>query len=251
MRVKVPTGPQRSLRRPRFTESERPSVGAVIASCPLFSSLTPEEVGRLSEVSFMAFAERGDLIWRAGNPAQFAGVVASGCVKLTQGTPYGSEVAVEVVVPPMSFGAVAVVGDRRDALSAIAVANTWYLKVPCGILLDLYREDPAFRDQVFQSVLPRLRRAHVMMAALSEDRPDCRIATALLLLAETYGVRTSQGTVIQDTFNEQTLSELAAATLETTVQTIVSFEQAGVIRKSKTNLTILDMEPLYRKARLD
>jgi len=199
----------------------------------------------------MAFAERGDLIWRCGNPAQFAGVVAVGSVKLTQSTPYGSEVAVEVVGPPQSFGAVAAVGDRRDALSAIAVANTWYLKVPSSILLELYQENPSFRDQVFQSVLPRLRRAHVMIAALSEDRPESRVASALLLLADTHGMKTPDGIVIEDTFNEQTLSELAVTTLESTVQCLGCLEAAGAIKKSKTNLTIRNMEPLYRTARLD
>ena len=62
----------------------RPSNIAVIEACTMLNSLTADERMELASQSFMAFAERGEMIWAAGSPSEFSAVVGTGFIKMSK-----------------------------------------------------------------------------------------------------------------------------------------------------------------------
>ena len=212
----------------------------------MLNPLSSDERLNLSTSSFMAFAERGEMIWSAGSPSEFAAVVGTGFVKMTKTTVHGQEIAVELLGPGQALGILAAIEGRAFPLSAIAVTKTWYLKIPTRALLPIYQQSAGFKDSLVRGLGPRLRKAHDMMTRMSSGTVEERLAAVLFILADSYGARDSDGLHLQVPLTRQDLSEMAGTTVETTIRVMSRWQKQGVIRTDSRVIKILDEDLLAR-----
>jgi len=226
------------------TSPERPSKAAVINSCTLLNSLEEEALRRLTEVSHMAYAERGEPIWMAGAKAEFMAVVGVGFVKMTKSTPQGTEMAVELLGPSQAFGLMAAIEGRDFPLTAIAVTNTWYLKLPTREIQPIYARSSLLKDQVIRHIGPRLRKAHDMMSRLGSGKVEERIAAVLFILADSYGHETSDGVELDVPLTRADISEMAGTTTETAIRVLSRWQKDGIVATDRQMITILDQDAL-------
>lgn len=91
---------------------EKPSVLSVLVSCSALNTLDEQQREVLCNESFMAYAERGEMIWLAGSTMQFVAICGTGFIKMTRTTPKGSEVAVELLGPGQCLGLIAAIEGR-------------------------------------------------------------------------------------------------------------------------------------------
>jgi len=223
---------------------DRPSNISVIEACSLFNAVTSNQRQALAERSFMAFAERGESIWRAGTPAQIAAIAGVGFVKMTRSTPQGMEVAVELLGPGQVFGLLASIEGGIFPLTATAVTNCWYLKLPADIIRTTYEESNQFKDQMVRSISPRLRKAHEMMSRMSTGKVEQRIAATLLILVQSYGTETEEGMHIEVPLTRQDISEMAGTTVETTIRVMSRWQKEGLVTTRNQNITIVNPDAL-------
>ncbi len=223
---------------------DRPSNLAVIEACSLFNALIPEERRTLADASYVAYAERGEFIWVAGALSHFAAVVGTGFIKMTRTTPQGSEVAVELLGPGQAAGLLSAIEGRVYPLSAVAVTDVWYLKVPVPALLEVYRESAGLRDQVLRSLAPRLRKAHDMMARMSTCKVEHRIAAVLIILMLSYGEKIPEGTRLTVPLTRADLAEMAGTTVETAIRVMSRWQKEGVVSTDHQVITILKPQAL-------
>jgi CRP/FNR family transcriptional regulator, nitrogen oxide reductase regulator len=228
---------------------ERPSNAAVIESCTLLNALREDQRRDLIAHSFMAYAERGEAIWTAGQPSEYFAVVGAGFVKMTKSTASGQEVAMELLGPGQAFGLFAAIEGRAFPLAAIAVTNCWYLKIPMRLFLPIYTESNALKDALIRNLGPRLRKAHEMMSRLSSGRVEERVAAVLFILADSYGVRTDEGLQIGVPLTRQDIAEMAGTTVETTIRILSRWQKEGVVCTEKHLITILDEDELEEAVR--
>lgn len=221
-------------------QDTKPSIVHVLETCSLLNALTDEDRLALAEKSFLAFAERGEAIWLAGAPSHFVAIVGHGFVKMTKTTPHGSEIAMELLGPGHCFGLFAALEGRSFPLSAIAVTNTWYVKIPTRAMLEVYNKSSAFKDQTVRSLGPRLRRAHDMMARMSSGKVDQRIAAVLLILMDSYGHKTSGGVKIKVPLTRRDIAEMAGTTVETTIRVMSKWQKEGLVATDHQVITIND-----------
>lgn len=218
---------------------EKPSLLAVIEACSLMNALTQDERVRLAERSFMAYAQRSEAIWLAGAASEFFGVVGNGFVKMTRTTPQGAEVAVELLGPGQCFGLLAALEGRIFPLSAMAVTNCWYLKVPTRILLEMYKDNALLRDQMLRTIAPRLRRAHDMMARMSTGKVEQRVAAVLLILMDSYGRKGSLGGVrLTVPLTRQDIAEMAGTTVETCIRVMSRWQKSEIVTTDHQVITV-------------
>jgi CRP/FNR family transcriptional regulator len=220
--------------------TERPSKAAAIETCTLFNALTVEEKQTLVEGTFLAYAPRGETIWMAGAPSDYSAVVVTGFVKLTQTTPTGQEVAMELLGPGQAFGVLVAIEGRPFPLSAIAITSCWYLKIPTPVLMSIFRESNPFKEQIIRNLGPRLRRAHAMMSRLSTGSAEERIAAILFILADSYGLHEDATIRITVPLTRQEIGEMAGTTVETTIRVMSKWQKDGLLHTDRHVLTILD-----------
>ncbi|RYG26702.1 Crp/Fnr family transcriptional regulator [bacterium] len=223
---------------------ERPSNIAVVEACSMLNALSSEERQKIAGESFMAYAERGEMIFAAGAQSETVAIVGTGFVKMTKASAAGQEMAVELLGPGQGFGLLAAIEGRAYPLTAVAVTNCWYLKAPTRALLPMYRENGAFKDSIVRSLAPRLRKAHDMMLRLSSVRVEERLAAVLFILGDTYGVSEGGHVRISVPLTRQDVAEMAGTTVETTIRTFSRWQKSGILATDRQRLTILDEHAL-------
>ena len=223
---------------------EKPSILSSLEACSLLNALSEQERGILADQCHMAYAERGEIIWLSGAPSLNFAIVGAGFVKMTRTTPQGAEVAIELLGPGQCLGLLVAIEGREFPLSAIAVTNTWYVKIPTRAFMDLYNKNINLRDHILRGLAPRLRKAHDMMARMSTGRVEQRIAAVLLILADSYGEPTKDGLRIAVPLTRQDLSEMAGTTVETSIRVMSRLQKEGIISTDKQLISILDADSL-------
>lgn len=223
---------------------EKPAVNAVIKSCSILNALTAEEHDQLASHGFMAYADRGEVIWLAGSPSHTVCIVGSGFIKMTRSTPQGAEVAIELLGPGQCFGLLVAIEGREYPLTAVAVTKTWYLKIPTRSVMEIYASNVNLKDHILRTLGPRLRKAHDMMARMSMGRMEQRLAAVLLILMDSYGQPQKVGIRIEVPLTRQDLAEMAGTTVETAIRVMSKMQKEGVVKTDKQMITILDAASL-------
>lgn len=218
--------------------ADRPTKKSVLESCGLFRTITAEQLAQLAADSTIASADRGELIWLAGASPDTIAVLGTGFVKMTKNSPQGTEITVELVGPGHCIGVLAAIEGRDMPLNAVAITPVWYLKVPTRLLLNLYDEVSALKDQVVKSIGPRLRKAHEMMSRLSSGTVEERLAAVLFILAESYGKKNAEKIEISVPLTRQDLGEMAGTTVESTIRVMSKWQKEGVVSTAHQIITI-------------
>ena len=200
----------------------------------------------LLDAAILAFAERGECIWRAGDPSEYMGIVGDGFVKMVKCSSNGQESAMELLGPGQCFGMMAAIEGRAFPLSALAATNCWYVKIPTHFFLTVYHSNNRLKDQIVRSIGPRLRRAHEMISRFSSGKVDQRIAAVLFILADSFGVQKEGAVEIQVPLTRQDLGEMAGTTTETSIRILSRWQKEGLLKTDNRFMTILNERELGR-----
>ncbi|MBV6504312.1 MAG: hypothetical protein AKCLJLPJ_02432 [Fimbriimonadales bacterium] len=224
--------------------AKRPNHRDVLRQCEVLSSLSDEDFGLLEQNSYLAYAERGEVIWLSGATAEFIAIIGSGFVKLTKTSPHGHEVTVELLGPSQPAGIMAAIESHIYPLSALAVSNCWYLKIPTPLFLNVYEHNEKLKDMILKTLGPRLRRAYDMMTRLSSGKVEERVAAVLLILATSYGKPAETGTVLEVPLTRQDIAEMAGTTVETTIRVMSRWQKNGVLTTDHQVITLHCLQSL-------
>ncbi len=168
---------------------------------------------------------RGDVLYRAGDPAAVAFAVDTGLLTLTIASPTGRERIVGVVGPGDVLGALSpvsgVYAETAEALSVSVAVRA----------LDERRSDHA--DVLAEAAGVHLSR---LQNALEDvDLPvAARLARALVRLGERFGQRADDGTVrLTLPLTHEHLAALIGAARETTTLTLSELRQRGLVEGTR------------------
>lgn len=227
--------------------AEKPSVRSVLHSSTLLNALTEAQIEELAEVSRLAHAERGDVIWLDGASADFFGLLATGFVKMVKGCANGTDATLELMGPTQIFGLMGVVTGSGCPLSAVAVTDLWYLRIPKRAFLKIYGENLPIRDRLLRRTALRLHGMVDLMAKMSSGKVEERLAAILFILAESYGEREDGLLRLQVPLTRQELGEMAGTTVESTIRVMSRWQKQGIISSDRGTITVLD-EPALAMA---
>jgi len=187
----------------------------------------------------MAFAESGENIWFCGDSVAFFGVVSTGFVKMMREAPNGQEFPCEIIGPGQIFGMFCTIGGCGCPLTARAVCDTWYVRVPKTAFLPIFEESSPLKANVVSRSSILLREAYDMLARMTTGRVEERIAAVLLILAESYGTTTESGLRIDVPLTRQDIAEMAGVTVETAIRTLSKWRKDGLVLLEEATISAL------------
>jgi CRP-like cAMP-binding protein len=182
-----------------------------LANLPLFSDLREEDLRRLATGTTSLYAEKGETLFRRGDPCIGFHVVVYGQVKLGFTSAQGAEKVVEIIGPKQSFGEALMFLERPYIVFAQALADSMLLHVSKTAVFREIGADPLF--------------ARRMLAGLS------RRLHGLVSDVEAYSLRSGAQRVIGYLLREDFEGNAAERTLE------VTFPTTKNIIASRLNLT--------------
>jgi CRP/FNR family transcriptional regulator, cyclic AMP receptor protein len=204
-------------------------------------------LGRLPEVVLDALVrkgqlksyDRGDLIYRRGDPGDSLMVVIGGRVKLANTNVGGKEVALDFLGVGDILGETSALDGKERAVDAVALEASDIFVVYTRDLLPTLLEHPKALLEIIYVLCERTRAG----AAIIEDnslRMRARAARGLLRLARRRGRRSADGATLVLAISQEELGKHLGLSRANVNRQLGQLKLANLIRIDGTEISIID-----------
>jgi len=223
------------------------TVRSILRSSHLLRALSDDELDSLAVDCRMYRVEKSETIWTHGSTVDFFGLVGFGFVKMTKTTPTGTDVSLEIMGPGQTFGLLGVLTGDGCSLSAVALTDSVYVRIPKGAFEREYEGSGPLKDKLLRMTALRMHQKLDFMAMLSTGKVEERIAAVLFILAESYGELDGRLIRVGVPLTRQHIAELAGTTTESTIRTLSKWTHDGLLTTEHQFITIQDVPGLEAK----
>ena len=213
---------------------------------PLFQCLNAHERNLLAPVCRVVAYERGDEIFREGEPATELCFVVLGRVKVVKASPV-RDVILGLFGPGEPVGAVAVFEGKRFPASAVALEPSTILHFPEREFFATIDAHPEMTRRLLQGLMLRQFEISRRLADLAGP-VERRIARLFLALAERLGRPEGQALVIPLALTRQEIADLTSTTTETAIRVMSRWAKENVVATRPDGFALLDLDALRAAA---
>jgi CRP-like cAMP-binding protein len=219
-------------------------IDATLRASRLFGQLDDALLAELSRSAVRRRYARGDVIWRAGDPATSVTIIATGLVKICQPRGEKDSAIVGLFGPRESVGDVAVVSLGTYPADAIAASDVVELLcVDKAPVLAAMTRDVALSLAVNRSLVDHTTALREKIRIMTAGPVDERLAALLSHLAHRFGDELEDGSVVIPVSLSRTeLACLVGATVETVIRTMSRWQKEGAVSTTETGFVLHDPE---------
>jgi CRP-like cAMP-binding protein len=219
----------------------------LLAHLPLFGDIDAQALQRLAAGCELRRFERGDMVFRIGDPCPAFHVVVTGQVKLFVLSPDGHEKVIELVPPGQSFAEALMFLGRPCLVNAQALADSLLLSVARQAVQAEIERDPPFAMRMLAGLSRRLHGLVHDVQAVALKSGMQRVIGFLLNdrdadAADAAPPRTSFTVTLP--VSKATVASRLSLTPEYFSRVLRELEDAGLIAVDKRDIRILDAQRL-------
>jgi CRP/FNR family transcriptional regulator len=219
----------------------------VVARQPLFASLQESECRALVDRSVCRGTNRGETLFREGEPCRGLYLVVEGVVRTYRANADGQEQVFGVFGAGDSLGEVSLFDEGPYLASARVVESGRVLFLPFGEVYALYQTHPQVAHAVVRELSERVRSLAALVDRLALQDVSTRVAWAVLRHArECDALRTGAPFRLPRT-QEELAAELGT-TREGVSRALRTLRASGVIGQRGARIQVLDAPRLERLA---
>lgn len=211
---------------------------------PLLASLRRDDRQALAPLCRMRGYEKGEMIFREGDPADRIHFVHIGRVKIVKAAG-GRDIILEILGPGEPVGAVAVFERRPFPASAVTIEPSGILSIPEKDFFALLENRPEMMRPLLAGLTYRLMMVNKRLADLTGSSEQ-RAARLFLTLADRVGVRTASGVMVPLVLSRQEIADLIGTTVETAIRLMSRWQKESIVLTEKEGFLIPDPEALHR-----
>lgn len=209
----------------------------------------------LSEEDFSAFEERCEYLERdegfvfiqEGEVQKYTYFVLEGAVRIVLGTQDGVNVNFNDIQTDGWFGELSAIDKQERSATAFAMAPTVVAAVPSNVFLNLILDKRVVALKILRSMANALRRSNQKITTVSSFSGVQRVYMELMKLGEPSP--NGDGTwLIGNLPSHDFLAEGATTSKDTVARAMSQLFQAGVAKRERGKLRIMDREQLKRLA---
>ncbi len=212
-----------------------------VSSSPYFSGLEPAELETIGRLMSERNADKDEIIWLAGEPANELHFLVSGAVKLFFTSCEGKEQILKLLRPGESFGDIAVFDGDFHSFSAQTIVKSVFYTIRRTDLEDLLWQNPQFARNAIKVLAEKARHYMSLVEDLSFMNVDGRLAKILL---EQIGDRTNSQ---QFQLSRRELAAMVGTVRETVGRVLKSLEDEGIVSLDGRRILINDVGALREK----
>ncbi|MDQ7005811.1 MAG: Crp/Fnr family transcriptional regulator [Acidobacteriota bacterium] len=218
----------------------------VLGALPLFSRLSPDELGRLAALGGVQRYEKNQVIFNEGEPGVGFHVVLGGRVKVFKSSAEGREQILHIWTAGEIFGEVPVFAGGSYPASALALDAVRTFFLPRDGLLTFLRQRPELALKLLAALARRLHHFAGVIEDLSLREVPSRLAAYLLDL---HAVEKGAQPVVELEISRGQLASLLGTIPETLSRIFSRLAREGLLEPlSARRLRLLDPEALAQLA---
>lgn len=211
-------------------------------SIPLLAALRSEDREAVAPLCRLRGYDKGETIFREGEPADRIHFVHIGRVKIVKAAG-GRDLILEILGPGEPVGAVAVFERRPFPASAVTLEPSGILSIPEREFFTLLESRPEMMRRLLAGLTLRLMMVNKRMADLTGSA-EHRAARLFLTLGDRVGTATTGGLKIPLALSRQEIADLIGTTLETAIRLMSRWQKEGVVLTEKDGFLIPDVKVL-------
>lgn len=216
----------------------------LLACVPVFSTLVPGDLERISELAVPREFAPGQVVFREGDSSDTCYVVRSGRARAVREHSDGRVITLATFGPGDIFGELAMFEDERRSATVEAVEPTAVVAVLGPDMRRLMVEHPGISTRLVIALGRRLRETNERLARQSFQTVQSRVAAVLAELVVQERPQAAAGEDVLVTATQADLAQLAGSSRESASRFLAVLERAGVISQGRGRLTVHDGKAL-------
>ncbi len=216
----------------------------LLASVEVFSGLEPRELTEIAQVAVPRHFERGEVIFREGDPGDTCYVIRTGTVSIRRDHQDGRTLALAELRPGSIFGELSMFGAETRSATAEVLEPTTLVAILRRDMQRVVRSSPDIAFKMLSSLADRVRHANERLAQQSFQTVAGRVAGTLL---EQVGTRQAEGAAEHDVLVKATqaeIAQLAGTSRESASRFLATLEREGVVTLGRGKVVVHDPERL-------
>ncbi len=216
-----------------------------VKQVPIFSSLSNEEVCKISASITHREYRKGELLMHDGERSENIVIIHEGSAKAFKYTTDGREQILYVFTEGDFFGEQNLLTDRTATYSVEALHTVKTCMLSKSQFQNLLYEYPDIAVKIIAELGERMARLENAMQGMGVRNVDNRIGGILLEFAAKYGVEEKEGTLIQLPLSREGIANYLGVARETVSRKLGQLESDGIIRSvNNKSILILDKDAL-------
>lgn len=216
-----------------------------VKKVPIFSSLSSEEVGKISDLITHREYKKGEILMHDGERSENIVIVHEGSAKAFKYTTDGREQILYVFAEGDFFGEQNLLTDRTATYSVEALQTVKTCILSKSQFQTLLYQYPDIAVKIIAELGERMARLENAMQGMGVRNVDNRIGGILLEFATKYGVEEKEGILIQLPLSREGIANYLGVARETVSRKLGQLENEGIIRSvNNKSILILDKEAL-------
>lgn len=207
---------------------------------PFFARLSDDVLRKVARVLHQRTYSPGQVIVLEGEPCQAVYFVAQGLVRTRRISLEGREQVLAYLGPGESFGLVPAVDNGLNPATVDAVTDASLYIIPCQHFRQIMRHEQDVASAALLQLAAEVRRLSDMVEDLALHSVSTRLARFLLMQAEGAQPRRS--------WTQEEIAAQIGTVREVVGRTMRAFAAAGLIRRQRGRLVVVDRERLEREA---
>jgi CRP-like cAMP-binding protein len=208
-----------------------------IRATPLFRGLSAEDQKRLAALASLKNYERGDFLWRSGDPADLLTIIVKGRVKIVTHGDTGDTI-LELFEEGEPVGAIAVYNYMPYPASAVCMEPVVLLTLPRRDYFELLDRNPDFARAIIRELTKLVVAMARKLQEMRGQKVDARIAQLFLTLSERLGKEGKGGIEIPIHLTRQEIADLVGTTVESAIRVLSRWGREKIVISGENRFLI-------------
>jgi CRP-like cAMP-binding protein len=215
---------------------------ALVQQSALFANIAPFDCAQIVAAAQERNLSRRQTIFFVGDPIRQLWLLTSGCVKVTQVGPNGSEVILRINGPGEVIGAFGLSSRDSHCSTAQAIHPSKVLVWDVAVFESVSERFPILRRNMLRVLGERLQEMDERFREISTEKVAPRLSSQLGRLLLQVGRPVDGG--IEISLSREELAQLTGTTLFTVSRTLSRWEQQGIVKARREAVLICDSQAL-------
>lgn len=219
----------------------------LLAEIDVFAELSTSTLGHIADISNILTYQAGDILFEQGSQPSGLFILLEGTIILFRQSKEKSQI-LSIVAVKECFGGESTATAGPCPYTAKSITPVEALFINARDLTMLLEEDRDFLALYVSLIARRIRQLTSVVHRLAFHDVTSRVAGVLLTLAETNSEQTDAGLRIPRVLSQKDLAAMVGTAREVIYRILKQFETDNLIRKTRTDYYILDLDTLLQIA---
>jgi len=201
----------------------------ILKDVALFASLADKELHQIRAHIILREFKKNQTILHEEETSEFMYIIINGKVKVTRVGKDGKEAILSMHGSGEFFGEVALIDGRTAPAAVLAVENSNVAIISKEHFYSLLYTQRKVLENLLKILCSRLREAWQKIEMLTFNDAAQRLKMLLNILAETYGEKTPEGTVLHVRLIHQDIADMTGLARETVTRVLDKWKKNGEI----------------------